>query len=79
MNKKNKETRFAGLVYLLLIVFGIISLVIVPSKIIAWEDPEKTLQNLHNSEQLFRIGIAADVITFLIYTILPLLLYNTIS
>lgn len=79
MDKKNKEARLAGLAYLLLILFGIISLIIIPSKIIVWEDSERTLQNLRSFEQLFRVGIATDVITFLIYIILPLLLYKLLN
>ncbi len=72
----NKTARFAGLLYLILIIGGIISLAYIPSQLIVRESASKTLENITNSEFLFRIGIVIGIITFLIHILLPLALYK---
>lgn len=72
----NKTARFAGLLYLMLIIGGIFSLAYIPSQIIVPESASKTLENIRNSDFLFRIGIIIGIITFLIHIFLPLVLYK---
>ena len=72
----NKTARFAGLLYLTMIIGGIISLVYIPSKLIVLENSSTTLENIINSEFLFRIGIVIGIITFLFHILLPLVLYK---
>lgn len=72
----NKTARFAGLLYLLLIIGGIFSLVYIPSQIIARESASKTLENIIQYEFLFRIGMVIGIVTFLIHIILPLVLHK---
>lgn len=72
----NKTARFAGLLYLILIIGGIISLAYIPSQLIVRESASKTLENIINSEFLFRIGMVIGIITFLIHILLPLILYK---
>jgi hypothetical protein len=76
MTSRNKTARVAGILYLILIIGGIISLVYIPSQLIVLESASKTLENITNSELLFRLGIVSGIITFLLYILLPLVLYK---
>jgi len=76
MTSRNKKARVAGILYLILIIGGIISLAYIPSQLIVRESASKTLENITNSEFLFRIGMVIGIITFLIHIILPLALYK---
>jgi hypothetical protein len=76
MTPINKTARTAGLLYLILIIGGIISLAYIPSQLIVRESASKTLENIINNEFLFRLGIVSGIITFLIYIVLPLTLYK---
>lgn len=76
MTSRNKTARVAGILYLILIIGGIISLAYIPSQLIVRENASKTLENITNSEFLFRLGIVSGIITFLIYILLPLVLYK---
>jgi len=76
MSSRNKTARVAGILYLILILFGIISLAYIPSLLIDRESAAKTFENITNSEFLFRLGIVSGIITFLIYILLPLALYK---
>ncbi len=76
MTSRNKTARAAGILYLILIISGIINLLYIPSKFIDWKDASKTLENIVNSEFLFRLGIVSGIITFLAFLLLPLVLYK---
>lgn len=76
MTARNKNARVAGLLYLMLIIGGLISLAYIPSQLIVRGSASETFENITNSESLFRLGIASGVITFLIYILLPLALYK---
>ena len=66
MTLRNKRARVAGLLYLILIIGGIISLAYIPSQLIVRESAAKTLENITNYELMFRLGIVSGIITFLI-------------
>ena len=76
MISRNKTARIAGILYLMMIIGGIISLAYVPSQLIVRESASKTFENITNSEFLFRLGIVSGIITFLIHIFLPLVLYK---
>lgn len=76
VSSRNKTARVAGVLYLILIIGGIISLAYIPSQLIVLDSASKTYENITNSEFLFRIGIISGIITFLIYIILPLALHR---
>ncbi len=76
MTNRNKTARLAGLLYLILVISGITNLMYIPSKLIVWESAAETLENIMNSELLFRLGIVSGIITFLTFLILPLVLYR---
>ncbi|MEO9872181.1 DUF4386 domain-containing protein [Maribacter dokdonensis] len=79
MTSRNKNARLAGILYLILIIGGIISLAYIPSQLIVRESESKTFENITNSELLFRLGIVSGIITFLIYILLPLVLYKLLN
>ena len=72
----NKIARFAGLLYLILIISGIINLLYIPAQIINSKDASVILENIKNAELLFRYGIVSGIIAFLTFIILPLVLYK---
>lgn len=79
MTNRNKTARLAGLLYLILVISGITNLMYIPSKLIVWENAAETLENIMNSELLFRLGIVSGIITFLTFLLLPLVLYRLLS
>lgn len=74
-----KTARIAGGLYLIVVLTGIFSLAYVPSKLISWDDPSVTLQNIITSETLFRLGIFASIICYIAFLILPLALYQLLQ
>lgn len=67
--------RTAGLLYLIIIVFGISSEVFVRSSLIVEGDPTATASNILASESLFRLGFAADSIMLLCDVAIAVLFY----
>jgi hypothetical protein len=79
MMPKNSLARIAGLAYLVLIITGIIGLVYIPSTLILWDNPDATVANIKNSSFLFRLGLLSEVVCFLAFIALPLLLYELLK
>ncbi|MEO9474100.1 MAG: DUF4386 domain-containing protein [Cyclobacteriaceae bacterium] len=75
MTPINKTARTAGLLYLILIIAGIISLAYIPSLLIR-KSAAETFESITNAELLFRVGIVSAIVTFLVYILLPLVLYK---
>ena len=73
---KTRTARISGILYLILIIFGILNLIIIPSRLIIWDNAAETFDNIANAERLFRWGIAFGIITFLAFLLLPLALYK---
>jgi hypothetical protein len=76
MSSIKKTARIAGAIYLVVVLTGMFSLAYVPSKLIFWNDPAKTLHSITASIQLFRLGIASSMICYLAFLALPLALYQ---
>jgi len=76
---RNKKARIAGILYLLLIICGFTYLVYVPSELIDLKNSTKTIENIKDSELLFRLGIVTAICSFLIFIFLPLALYNLLQ
>jgi hypothetical protein len=74
-----KNAHIAGLVYVLLVITGIISLVYVPGQIMVSGDSAKTIANLRASETLFRFGLLAGLTCQALYILLPLQLYRLLK
>lgn len=79
MTTPNKTSRLAGFIYLIVIATGFFSLMYIPSKLIAWENPSLTFQNISSSTQLFRLSIAGSIICYIAFTLLPLTLYQLLK
>jgi len=76
---RNKKARIAGILYLLLIISGFIYLVFIPSELIDIKNVAKTIENIRNSELLFRLGIVTAICSSLIFMLLPLALYDLLK
>ena len=71
--------RAAGLIYLIVIATGILSLAFVPSQLIVSGDPARTVENIAASQGLFRIDIASGFICYVAFLFLPLAFYRLLS
>jgi len=67
--------RFTGLLYLIIIVFGLFSEVYVRSSLIVRGDAAATASKILASEWLFRAGFASDLVIFLCVVAAAVLLY----
>lgn len=72
---QRKAARVAGVLYLLVIVFGVFVELVVRSRIIVPGDAATTASNIMTSEWLFRIGFASDILMILSFLLLPLAFY----
>ena len=79
MEPTKKSARIAGLFYLILIISGIFSLIYVPSQLIDWEDTAKTVENITESQMLWKLGIVSNLICFTWFIFLPLALYRLLE
>jgi hypothetical protein len=71
--------RTAGLIYLIVIATGILSLAFVPSQLIVSGDPARTVENIAASQGLFRFDIASGFICYVAFLFLPLAFYRLLS
>jgi hypothetical protein len=79
MDSNKKIARMAGLLYLVVVLTGIFSLAYVPSKLIVWDNPSTTFQNIVSSESLFRFGIASGLICYTFFLFLPVVLHKLLK
>ena len=79
MDSNKKLARTAGLLYLIVVVTGIISLIYVPSQITVHGDAPATVRNIVAHEPLFRFGIVAGLICYTAFLLLPFALYKLLS
>lgn len=76
MTNEARIARWAGLVYLVVVVTGFFSMGYVPGKIAAPGNPQALLGNIVSHEMLFRAGIAAFMVEQVAFLALPLLLFR---
>ncbi len=74
-----KTARIAGALYLLLIISGITGLMYVPSQLIAWDNPAKTVANLTGHQLLFKIGMLSEMVCYLSFIFLALALFHLLK
>ncbi len=79
MKNDKKIARTAGFLYLLVVIFSFLTMAIIPSKIVVWDDAMATLKNLIDNEQLFRLSIAFGILNNLSFLLLPLCLYRLLN
>lgn len=73
------NARTAGLLYLIVILTGMFSLAYVPARIDLGGDAASALDNLRAAEPLLRLGIAASLICYTAFLLLPLALYRLLA
>ncbi|MHB1056487.1 MAG: DUF4386 domain-containing protein [Rhodanobacter sp.] len=76
MTNESRLARWAGLVYLVVVVTGFFSLGYVPGKIAAAGNHEAVLAGIVSHEALFRAGMAAFMVEQVAFLVLPLLLFR---
>jgi hypothetical protein len=79
MTELKRNAHIAGLIYVLLVITGMISLVYVPGQIMVLGDNAQTLVNLRASESLFRFGLIAGLTCQVLYILLPLALFRLLK
>jgi hypothetical protein len=75
MNSTKQTARIAGFLYLMVIVFGVFSMMYVRPSLIVPGDPATTASKMMASEALFRIGVLSELIMYTCFLLLPLPLY----
>ena len=76
MNTTKKQARVAGILYLSASLIGALGLIYVPSTLIVSGDATATASHIRASETLFRLGIASELIGFIIFIFVVLALYR---
>ena len=71
--------RLAGLLYLLVSIPGAFALMYVPGKVIVHGNPTATINNIAASETLFRLGIAAELISQVLFIFVAMALYDLLK
>ena len=79
MVSNKKTARIAGALYFMVVLTGIFGLAYVPSKLIVWDNPATTFNNIVNSELLFRMGIVSGLLCYTFFLFLPLVLYKLLK
>ena len=79
MESKNTTARVAGLIYVVMAIIGAFVILYVPLKLIAWDDANVTVQNIIESETLYRFGIVIGLLTNVLFLVLPFVLYRLLE
>jgi hypothetical protein len=69
------SARLAGVLYLIIFTFGIFAEVVVRSRLIVDGDAQATAANILDSQWLFRLGFAADLVVFLCDVAIAIVLF----
>lgn len=76
----NKATaHIAGLLYLIVVVAGIVNLMYVPTQLLVPDDAAATVANIRAAKPLFGLGIAAGVVCYTAFLVLPLVLHRLLA
>ena len=79
VNPLNRTARFAGLLYLMLVIIFPFGLLYVPSQIMVSGDATTTANNLLANEFLFRTSVVGNLIAQVIFVLLVLVLYRLLK
>jgi hypothetical protein len=79
MSFDKSRGRFAGLLYVLVSIPGAFALLYVPNKLIVHGNATATANNIAASETLFRLGIAAQLISQILFMWVALALYDLLK
>jgi hypothetical protein len=79
MHSNKTTARIAGWFYLGVVLTGIFSLAYMPSKLIDWNNPAITLQQIRSNEWLFRLSIVSGLMCYVFFLFLPLALFKLLK
>jgi Domain of unknown function (DUF4386) len=79
MDFNKNPGRFVGLIYLLVSIPGAFALVYVPSKLIVHGNASATASNIAANEELFRLGIACNIVSEILFMWVALALYDLLK
>lgn len=79
METSQKNARVAGLIYLIVVLCGIFSLAYAPSVIEEGKNGPELIAAIRSNETVFRLGIAAGLICYTAFLLLPLALYRLLE
>lgn len=79
MNLNKKIARLAGLVFLMMFVFGLVAEIFFRQKIFSSSDLATTANNILSNTLLYRAGILSDILMSLSYMLTALVLYKLLS
>jgi len=79
MSSTKNPGRFAGLLYVLVAIPGVLALIYVPSKLIVHGNATATASNIAAHETLFRLGIASNLISQAGFIFVALALYDLLK
>ena len=75
-NQEKPYSHLAGLLYLTIAIVGGFSIGFMPTKIVSEGNASLTFQNLLEHQELFRWGIAGDIVVLVLETLLTVMLYQ---
>ena len=75
-NQEKPYSQLAGFLYLTIAIVGGFSIGFMPTKIISEGNAALTFQNLLEHQELFRWGIAGDIVVLVLETLLTVMLYQ---
>ena len=75
-NSQRKTAKIVGIAWLLIIITGVFAEFIVRSSLIVPDDVAATARNIMESESLFRIGIASDILMITFDVVVAVALYT---
>ena len=78
MGTNKRTARLAGLIWLLMFIFGPMAQII-RSRLVVTGDMGATAQNLMSNGSLFRLGFVSDLVMMVLFLLLPLVLYKLFS
>ena len=79
MSSLNRDARIAGALYIVASVFGVVSLMYIPNKLLVTGNAALTAHNIAAHETLFRFGILCDLIGGVLFIFVTLALYELLK
>lgn len=79
MNTNKKTARLAGLLFLMMVVFGLLAEIFFRQKLFVADDVALTANNILSNAFLYRAGIISDILMTLSYLLTALVLYKLLS
>jgi Domain of unknown function (DUF4386) len=76
---RRKTARLAGMLYLLMTIFGMFSMIYVDPKFYVPDNPTATVNSILASEGLFRLGIASSLVSIVLFLFVAYALYKLLK